>query len=138
MKQKSEKEFKHVLNVQILRYFLWSLVCELQVRELKEKLLRGKAESNESMKEESPISEVRDRGASESNSNGVIKEESNVDSAFCVNDGSLPSSSSVFQYSDSKGSPDKMFQTQFIRMEEQNFFSINEFCFFSVDQSPTL
>ncbi|RDX79453.1 Homeobox-leucine zipper protein ATHB-5, partial [Mucuna pruriens] len=112
----------------------------VQVRELKEKMLRRKGESNESMKEESPISEVRDRGASESNSNGVVKEESNIDSPVCVN-GSLPSSSSVInwlQYSDSRVSPDKMFQSQFMRMEEQNFFSINEFCFFSVDQSPTL
>ncbi|TKY45581.1 Homeobox-leucine zipper protein ATHB-6 [Spatholobus suberectus] len=112
----------------------------IQVRELKEKLFRGKAEGNESMKEESPISEFGDRGASESNSNGVVKEESNVDSPLCVN-GSLPSSSSVtnwLQYSDSRGSPDKTFQTQFMRMEEQNLFSINEFCFFSVDQSPTL
>ncbi|KAK7401252.1 hypothetical protein VNO78_12590 [Psophocarpus tetragonolobus] len=112
----------------------------IQVRELKEKVLRGKAECNESLKEESPISEVRDRGASESNSNGVVKEESNVDSPLCVS-GSLPSSSSVInwlQYSDSRGSPDKMFQTQFMRMEEQNFFNVNEFCFFSVDQSPTL
>ncbi|KAK7333934.1 hypothetical protein VNO80_30715 [Phaseolus coccineus] len=109
----------------------------VQVRELKEKLLRGKAENNESMKEESPISEVRDRVASESNSNGVVKEESNIDSAFCVN-GSLPSSGPVLQNSDSRGSPDKNFQTQFMRMEEQNLFSISEFCFFSVDQSPTL
>ncbi|CAJ1965540.1 unnamed protein product [Sphenostylis stenocarpa] len=112
----------------------------LQVRELKGKLLRGKAESNASTKEESPISEVRDRGASESNSNSVVKEESNVDSPFCVN-GYLPSSSSVINWlqdSDSRGAPEKMFQTQFMRMEEQNFFGINDFCFFSVDQSPTL
>ncbi|ESW18103.1 hypothetical protein PHAVU_006G013200 [Phaseolus vulgaris] len=109
----------------------------VQVSELKEKLLRGKAENNESIKEESPISKVRDGVASESNSNGVVKEENNIDSTFCVN-GSLPSSRPVLQYSDSRGSPDKNFQTQFMRMEEQNFFSINEFCFFSVDQSPTL
>ncbi|KAJ1410288.1 Leucine zipper, homeobox-associated [Sesbania bispinosa] len=111
----------------------------IKLRELKAKLC--KVESNESEKEESPISEVRDRGASESNSNGVVKEESNVDSPLCFN-GSLPSSSSVIHWlhhSDSRGSPDRIFQNHFMRMEEQNFFSINEFCnFFSVDQSPTL
>ncbi|XP_027346128.1 homeobox-leucine zipper protein ATHB-5-like isoform X2 [Abrus precatorius] len=115
----------------------------IKLRELKEKLSRGGAESNELVKEESPISEVRDRGASESNSNGVVKEEINDDSLLCVN-GSLPSSSSLMNWlhysdSDSRGSPDKTFQTHFMRMEEPSFFSINEFCnFFSVDQSPTL
>ncbi|KAK7306617.1 hypothetical protein VNO77_44568 [Canavalia gladiata] len=106
----------------------------IKLRELKEKLFRVGAESNESVKEESPMSE--------SNSIGVVKEESNVDSPLCVN-GSLPNSSSVMnwlQYSDnSRGSAEKTFQTHFMRMEEQNFFSINEFySFFSVDQSPTL
>ncbi|KAK7316567.1 hypothetical protein RJT34_00129 [Clitoria ternatea] len=115
----------------------------IKLRELKEKLFRGGAESNGSVKEESPISEVRDRGASESNSSGVVKEESNVDSPLCFN-GSLPSSSSVMNWihcTDSRGSLDSIpFQTHYnMRMEEQNFFSINEFCsFFSVDQSPTL
>ncbi|XP_061337752.1 homeobox-leucine zipper protein ATHB-5-like isoform X2 [Gastrolobium bilobum] len=113
----------------------------IKLRELKAKLCEGRGESNDSVKEECPISEVRDRGASESNSNGLVKEESNVDSPLCFN-GSLPSSSSVINwlhYSDSRGSPDRTFETHFVRKEEQNFFSINELSsFFSVDQSPTL
>ncbi|XP_057431814.1 homeobox-leucine zipper protein ATHB-6-like isoform X2 [Lotus japonicus] len=111
----------------------------MKVRELKAKLIR--VESNESEKDESPNSEVRDRGASESNSCGMLKEESNVESPLCFN-GSFPSSSPVKNWlhqSDSKGSPDRTFQNHLMRMEEQSFYSINEFySFFSVDQCPTL
>lgn len=106
-------------------------VCELQVRELKAKLLRD--ESNETEKEESPIS------------SGVVKEEiSNVDdSSLCFNGSYVPSTTSsminLVHYYDSRGSPEKIFQNHFMRMEEQNFFSVSELCnFFSVDQSPTL
>lgn len=125
--------------------FFWGslCVCELQLRELKAKMFIVDS-NNECEKEGSPISRVGDReGPSESNSSGVIKEEiSNVDSPLCFN-GSLPSSSSMINwlhYSDSRGSPGTVFQNHHsMRMEEQNFFSINEFCsFFSVDQSPTL
>ncbi|WJX32871.1 hypothetical protein P8452_21148 [Trifolium repens] len=110
----------------------------IKLRELKEKLLR--VENNELEKEEYPISRGRERGGSESNSSGVIKEEiSNVDSPLCFN-GSLPSSMiNMVHYYDSKGSPERAFQNHFMRMEEQNFFSNSELCnFFSVDQSPTL
>ena len=124
------------------------LVFGLQIRELKAKLHGDSAESNQSHTEESPISDLGsgknndqqnfgDTAVSESNSNGVVKEESNVD----CNE-SFPNSSYLinwFQLCDSKGSPDRGFQNQFLRMEDQSLFSINEFCnFFSVDQSPTL
>lgn len=102
-----------------------------KVRELKAKLLRD--ESNETEKEESPIS------------SGVVKEEiSNVDdSSLCFNGSYVPSTTSsminLVHYYDSRGSPEKIFQNHFMRMEEQNFFSVSELCnFFSVDQSPTL
>ncbi|WJX38907.1 hypothetical protein P8452_26522 [Trifolium repens] len=112
----------------------------IKLRELKEKLLR--VENNELEKEECPISRGRERGGSDSNSSGVIKEEiSNVDSPLCFN-GSLPSSMiNLVHYYDSKGSPERAFHNHnhFMRMEEQNFFSNSELCnFFSVDQSPTL
>ncbi|KAI4305770.1 hypothetical protein L6164_029117 [Bauhinia variegata] len=117
---------------------------------MKGKFNRNRAERNESVKEESPISGVESQkftaqnftgsATSDSNSNGAVKEESNVDSPRCFNE-SFPNSGSVInclQYS--RGSPERAFQTQFMRMEEQSLFAVNnEFCnFFSVDQSPTL
>lgn len=109
-----------------------------KLRELKAKLSR--VESNELEKEvECPISRGIERGGSESNSSGVIKEECNVDSPICFN-GSLPSSMiNLVHYYDSRGSQENVFQNHFMRMEEQNSLSNSElFSFFSVDQSPTL
>lgn len=93
-------------------------MCELQLRELKERMLR--AGRNE-----------LEKGGSESNSSRVIKEESNVDCSMI---------NYVHYYDDdSRGSYESGFQNQFMRFEEQNFFSNGElFSFFSVDQSPTL
>ncbi|CAI8597782.1 unnamed protein product [Vicia faba] len=90
----------------------------LKLRELKERMLRvGRNEL--------------EKGGSESNSSGVIKEEGNVDCSMI---------NYVHYYDDSRRSHESVFQNQFMRIEEQNFFSNNGeiFSFFSVDQSPTL
>ena len=140
-----------ILLITFLSFFLGACplflcVLGLQLRELKAKLNVESAD-----KEESPTSDLEttkysdqnfgERAASESNSNGIVKEESNVDSSLCFNE-SLPNSTSLisfFHCSESRGSPDKAFQTHFMRMEDQNLFSVDEFCnFFSVDHSPTL
>ncbi|XP_058781748.1 homeobox-leucine zipper protein ATHB-5-like [Vicia villosa] len=89
----------------------------IKLRELKERMLR--AGKNELQK-----------GGAESNSSGVIKKEINVDCSMI---------NLVHYYDDSRGSHENVFQNQFMRIEEQNFFSNGElFSFFSVDQSPTL
>ncbi|KAJ7965746.1 Homeobox associated leucine zipper protein [Quillaja saponaria] len=142
--------------------------------ELKAKFYRGNEESKHSAKEESPITESDNNhnveqqskthdslcdnsdkagtkiygnfkdGSSDSDSNGIVKEESNVNSALSFN-GSFSSSNSLInwnwlQLSDSRGNTDKGYhQPQFMRMEEQSLFSIDESsCFFSVDHAPTL
>ncbi|ONI35214.1 hypothetical protein PRUPE_1G523000 [Prunus persica] len=143
-----------------------------KLRHLKAKLCRDTAESNGSAKEESPISMCKSSimeqsrhqdfsdngdnaevnlfknlkskdGSSDSDSNGVMKEESNGNSSLGYNNGhsSLSSNSMVnwFQLSDSRSVAGKGFQTQLVRMEEQSLFSTEESCnFFSVDQAPTL
>lgn len=117
------------------------------MRELKAKLCRESADSNHSVKEESLISEfdnnVSERsktrdlctekegyenskdGSSDSDSNGIVKEE--ISKIF---NGSSSSSTSLA----------KTYQSQLVRMEDQsNLFSTEEGCnFFSVDQAPNL
>ncbi|KAL5558922.1 hypothetical protein UlMin_035133 [Ulmus minor] len=118
-------------------------------RELKEKVYRGSEESSQSVKEESPISvqENIDKGgkdgSSESDSNGVLKEEGKVNFSLGLN-GSSSSSTTIstgnwFHISDSRAFPVKVCQPQFTRMEEHTLFSSEGSCnFFSVDQAPTL
>ncbi|KAJ7958972.1 Homeobox-leucine zipper protein ATHB-6 [Quillaja saponaria] len=138
--------------------------------ELKAKLFRGIPESNDSVKEESPISESDNNnnnnreqqsknkdslcekegviiygkfknGLSDSDLNGIVKEESNMNSEFsfagsfsCSNPGM---NWNWLQLSDSRENTSKgCHQPQFLRMEEQTLFESSSFL--SVDQAPTL
>ncbi|GMY28788.1 homeobox-leucine zipper protein ATHB-6-like [Fagus crenata] len=131
-----------------------------KVRELKSKRCRESEESNHSDKEESPIPEfdinnVYERsnsldlyensnkaGSLDSDSNGIMKEESKMNFSLCFNNGSSSYSNSVvnqFQFSDPRTVPVKACQPQIVKIEEQNLFNTEESCdFFSVDQAPIL
>ncbi|XP_050265464.1 homeobox-leucine zipper protein ATHB-6-like [Quercus robur] len=131
-----------------------------KLRELKSKLCSASSESNHSVNEESPISES-DNNVSEqskghdlraensnkavsvdSDSNGIMKEESKMKFSLSFNGSSSYSNPLVnrLQFSDPRTVvPAKAYQPQIVKMEEQNLFSTEDSCnFFSVDQAPTL
>ncbi|XP_050376543.1 homeobox-leucine zipper protein ATHB-6-like [Argentina anserina] len=138
-------------------------VLSEKVKELKAKICRDSVESDQSVKEESPISvykssvmeQSRDQdlsdngdnagldlynnlkskdGSSDSDSNGAVKEESNGNESSLGYNGHSLSSNSMNWFH--KG---YHYQTQFVRMEEQSMFNAEESCnFFSVDQAPSL
>lgn len=140
--------------------FLDSLVFELQLRELKEKLQEGNMELLPSVKEEAHVSESENNvseqgkilgnvsgihglgdfkdGSSDSDSSGILKNDSNFNHPELTPPLRL-SYTSLSSPSPMNWFPSKAFQQQFGRAEEQSFFSAEEPCnFFWGDQAPTL
>lgn len=143
--------------------FLMVFVFELQLRELKAKLQGGNMELNQSVKEEALVSESENNvseqgknngnisgihglgdfkdGSSDSDSSGVLKNESNFNAQLMMSPASSSSlrlnCASLSSPSPMNWFPSKAFQHQFGRMEEQSFFSAEEPCnFFWGDQAP--
>lgn len=140
-----------------------ALVAEL--RELKAKLQGGNMELNQSVKEEALVSESENNvseqgknngnisgihglgdfkdGSSDSDSSGILKNESNFNAQLMISPASSSSlrlnCASLSSPSPMNWFPSKAFQHQFGRMEEQSFFSAEEPCnFFWGDQAPSL
>ena len=132
-------------------------VFELQLRELKAKLQDGNTELNQSVKEEALVSESENNvseqgknngikdGLSDSDSSGILKNESNFNPEQMISPASSSSlrvnrASSLSSPSPMNWFPSRAFQQQFGRVEEQSFFSATEEpCnFFWGDQAPTL
>ncbi|XP_022772291.1 homeobox-leucine zipper protein ATHB-6-like [Durio zibethinus] len=127
-----------------------------ELRELKAKLKEENSESSHSVKEDSPKFSQQTKGHDfcddADNSNGIVKEEINVNAQLLIS----PSSSSSFQFNGSSSSSDSsnhqwfqpfdsrmilgnMYHPQSVKVEEQCMFTAEESCnFFSVDQAPTL
>lgn len=135
-------------------------VLGLQLKELKSKLCRASSESNHSVNEQSPISEFDNNvseqskandlraensnkaGSVDSDSNGIMKEESKMKFSLSFNGSSSYTNPLVnrLQFSDPRTVvPAKTHQPQIVKMEEQSLFNTEDSCnFFAVDQAPTL
>ncbi|XVF36658.1 hypothetical protein REPUB_Repub19eG0076200 [Reevesia pubescens] len=131
-----------------------------KLRELKAKLKEDNSESSHSVKEDSPnlSQQTKDHDLcdNDDDSNGIVKEESNVNAHELL---ISSASSSSFQFNGSSSSSDKdssnhhwfqpfdtrminlgnIYQPQLVKVEEQCMFTAEESCnFLSVDQAPTL